>query len=45
VAPGGNVYTKLTVDGDPYGTDDGPGTEPGYHPIGACFEGLRSLRG
>jgi mannose/cellobiose epimerase-like protein (N-acyl-D-glucosamine 2-epimerase family) len=45
VAPGGNVYTKLTVDGDPYSTDDGPGTEPGYHPIGACFEGLRSLRG
>jgi mannose/cellobiose epimerase-like protein (N-acyl-D-glucosamine 2-epimerase family) len=44
MAPGGNFYTKLTVDNEPYETDDGPETEPGYHPIGACFEGLRSLQ-
>lgn len=42
-APNGNFYTKLTVDNDPYDVDEGPVTEPGYHPIGACFEGLRSL--
>lgn len=43
-APEGNFYTKLTVDNEPYETDEGPGVEPGYHPIGACFEGIRSLR-
>jgi mannose/cellobiose epimerase-like protein (N-acyl-D-glucosamine 2-epimerase family) len=42
-APGGNFYARLTVDNEPYETDDGPEPEPGYHPIGACFEGLRSL--
>ncbi len=42
-APGGNFYTKLTVDNEPYETDKTPGVEPGYHPIGACFEGIRSL--
>ena len=42
-APGGNFYNKLTVDNEPYATGDGPESEPGYHPIGACFEGLRSL--
>jgi len=42
-APAGNFYTRLTVDNRPYDANDGPGVEPGYHPIGACFEGLRSL--
>ncbi|MFB6202166.1 MAG: AGE family epimerase/isomerase [Halorhabdus sp.] len=42
-APGGNFYTKLTRENDPYETDDGPAVEPGYHPVGACFEALRSL--
>jgi mannose/cellobiose epimerase-like protein (N-acyl-D-glucosamine 2-epimerase family) len=42
-APGGNFYTKLTRKNKPYDTSDGPAVEPGYHPIGACFEGLRSL--
>ncbi|MFB6128902.1 MAG: AGE family epimerase/isomerase [Halorhabdus sp.] len=44
-APGGNFYFKLTRENDPIETDEGPGVEPGYHPIGACFEGLRSLSG
>ena len=42
-APGGNFYVKLTRENEPYETGDGPAVEPGYHPIGACFEGLRSL--
>ncbi|WP_158854123.1 AGE family epimerase/isomerase [Halorhabdus sp. CUG00001] len=42
-APEGNFYVKLTRDNEPSSTDDGPAVEPGYHPIGACFEGLRSL--
>ncbi|WEL17267.1 Prenyltransferase family protein containing thioredoxin domain [Halorhabdus sp. SVX81] len=42
-APGGNFYTKLTRANEPIDTDEGPAVEPGYHPIGACFEGLRSL--
>ncbi|WP_181686241.1 AGE family epimerase/isomerase [Halorhabdus salina] len=42
-APDGNFYIKLTRENDPYPTEDGPTVEPGYHPIGACFEGLRSL--
>ncbi|MFO7833041.1 MAG: AGE family epimerase/isomerase [Halohasta sp.] len=41
-APGGNWYEKR-VDGEPAETDSGPEVEPGYHPIGACFEGLRSF--
>ncbi|CCQ34792.1 Putative isomerase protein [Halorhabdus tiamatea SARL4B] len=44
-APGGNFYTKLTRENEPVETDEGPAVEPGYHPIGACFEGLRSLSG
>lgn len=43
VAPGGNWYERLSVDNVPYETDDGPAVEPGYHPIGACFESLRSF--
>jgi len=42
-APGGNWYEKLSRTNEPYETSDGPAVEPGYHPIGACFEGLRSL--
>jgi mannose/cellobiose epimerase-like protein (N-acyl-D-glucosamine 2-epimerase family) len=42
-APGGNFYTKLSRDNEPYPTDEGPAVEPGYHPIGACLESLRSL--
>ena len=41
-APGGNWYEKR-VDGEPAETDPGPEVEPGYHPIGACFEGNRSF--
>lgn len=43
VAPGGNWYTKLTPGNEPVDTDDGPAVEPGYHPIGACYEGLRAF--
>jgi mannose/cellobiose epimerase-like protein (N-acyl-D-glucosamine 2-epimerase family) len=42
-APGGNWYEKLTEANEPYETESGPTVEPGYHPIGACFEGIRSL--
>jgi len=43
VAPGGNWYTKLTPDNERVPTDEGPAVEPGYHPIGACYEGLRAF--
>ncbi|WP_136689390.1 AGE family epimerase/isomerase [Halorhabdus amylolytica] len=42
-APGGNFHTKLTRENDPYETDESPAVEPGYHPIGACFEAIRSF--
>ncbi|WP_135667671.1 AGE family epimerase/isomerase [Halorhabdus rudnickae] len=42
-APGGNFYTKLTRENDPCETDESPAVEPGYHPIGACFEAIRSF--
>jgi len=42
-APAGNWYERVSVDGTPYSTSDGPAVEPGYHPIGACVEALRSL--
>ncbi|QSG13207.1 Prenyltransferase family protein containing thioredoxin domain [Halapricum desulfuricans] len=42
-APGGNWYEKLSRTNDPYETEPGPTVEPGYHPIGACFEGIRSF--
>jgi mannose/cellobiose epimerase-like protein (N-acyl-D-glucosamine 2-epimerase family) len=43
VAPGGNWYERLTADNERVASDDGPAVEPGYHPVGACYEGLRSL--
>ncbi|WP_117595197.1 AGE family epimerase/isomerase [Haloprofundus halophilus] len=43
VAPGGNWYTKLTRENEYVDTDEGPAVEPGYHPVGACWEALRSL--
>jgi mannose/cellobiose epimerase-like protein (N-acyl-D-glucosamine 2-epimerase family) len=39
----GNWYTKVTEDNDPVPTRSGVAVEPGYHPIGACLEGIRSL--
>ncbi|SEO73597.1 Mannose or cellobiose epimerase, N-acyl-D-glucosamine 2-epimerase family [Halogranum amylolyticum] len=42
VAPGGNWYTKLTVENEYVDTDEGPAVEPGYHPIGACEAALAS---
>lgn len=44
-APAGNWYGRVSRDGVPYPTGDGPAVEPGYHPVGACFEALRSLHG
>jgi mannose/cellobiose epimerase-like protein (N-acyl-D-glucosamine 2-epimerase family) len=38
-----NWYTKVTEENEPVPTTDGVAVEPGYHPIGACFEGIRSL--
>lgn len=44
IAPvGRNWYTKVTEENEPVPTTDGVAVEPGYHPIGACFEGSRSL--
>ncbi|KTG08335.1 N-acylglucosamine 2-epimerase [Haloprofundus marisrubri] len=45
VAPGGNWYTQLTRENEYVDTSDGPAVEPGYHPIGACWEALRSFDG
>ena len=39
----GNWYTKATETNEPVPTKDGIAVEPGYHPIGACLESLRSL--
>jgi len=44
-APAGNWYERVSREGVPYPTDEGPTVEPGYHPLGACFEALRSLHG
>ncbi|WP_430505747.1 AGE family epimerase/isomerase [Haloparvum sp. PAK95] len=43
VAPGGNWYAKLTAENERVPADEGPAVEPGYHPIGACYEGLRAF--
>lgn len=43
VAPGRNWYQKCTRENTPYETEVGPEVEPGYHPIGACAEALRSF--
>lgn len=40
----GNWYTKVTEDNEPVPTQSGVAVEPGYHPIGACLEGIRSFR-
>jgi mannose/cellobiose epimerase-like protein (N-acyl-D-glucosamine 2-epimerase family) len=45
VAPGRNWYQKCSRVNEPYDTEPGPAVEPGYHPIGACVEGIRSLAG
>jgi len=37
-----NWYTKVTETNDPVPTRSGVAVEPGYHPIGACLEGIRS---
>jgi mannose/cellobiose epimerase-like protein (N-acyl-D-glucosamine 2-epimerase family) len=42
VAPAGNWYERVDATNEPYPTSDGPAVEPGYHPIGACYEALRS---
>ncbi|WP_336338283.1 AGE family epimerase/isomerase [Haloarcula brevis] len=38
-----NWYTKVTEANDPVPTQSGVAVEPGYHPIGACLEGIRSF--
>ncbi len=38
-----NWVTKVTAENDPVPTRSGIAVEPGYHPIGACFEAIRSL--
>lgn len=43
VAPGGNWYGRLTRENERVPTDEGPAVEPGYHPVGACYEGLRAF--
>ncbi len=43
VAPSGNWYERVDADNEPYPTGDGAAVEPGYHPIGACYESLRSF--
>lgn len=43
VAPGGNWYAKLDAENERVPTDEEPAVEPGYHPIGACYEGLRAF--
>lgn len=42
-APAGNWYERVSREGDPYPTSDDIAVEPGYHPIGACFESWRSF--
>ena len=42
-APAGNWYERVDAANEPYPTSDGPAVEPGYHPIGACDEALRSV--
>lgn len=39
----GNWYTKVTETNEPVPTTEGIAVEPGYHPIGACTEALRSI--
>ncbi|MFC4359068.1 AGE family epimerase/isomerase [Halobium salinum] len=39
----GNWYSKLTRENEYVDTSGGPAVEPGYHPIGACYEGLRAF--
>jgi mannose/cellobiose epimerase-like protein (N-acyl-D-glucosamine 2-epimerase family) len=39
----GNWYTKVTETNKPVPITEGIAVEPGYHPIGACTEALRSL--
>ncbi|WP_254279529.1 AGE family epimerase/isomerase [Haloarcula marina] len=43
VAPTGGWYERVSPENDPYPAGDGPEVEPGYHPIGACYESLRSV--
>ncbi|QIO21388.1 AGE family epimerase/isomerase [Haloarcula sp. JP-L23] len=43
VAPTGGWYERVDADNEAYPAGDGPAVEPGYHPIGACYESLRSL--
>ncbi|MBV0902377.1 AGE family epimerase/isomerase [Haloarcula salina] len=45
VAPTGAWYERVDAGNEAYPTDDGPAVEPGYHPIGACYEAIRSLGG
>jgi mannose/cellobiose epimerase-like protein (N-acyl-D-glucosamine 2-epimerase family) len=43
VGPHGNWYTRLARGNEYVPSGDGPPVEPGYHPIGACYEGLRAF--
>lgn len=42
-APAGNWYERVSRQGEPYATSEGPAVEPGYHPLGACYESWRSF--
>lgn len=43
VTPRSNWRQKCARDNTPYDPPRGPAVEPGYHPIGACYEGIRSF--
>ncbi|WP_129116527.1 AGE family epimerase/isomerase [Halegenticoccus tardaugens] len=43
--PRANWYGKLTRENERIEPGDGPAVEPGYHPIGACLEGIRAAEG
>jgi mannose/cellobiose epimerase-like protein (N-acyl-D-glucosamine 2-epimerase family) len=43
VTPTGAWYERVDADNEASPTRSSPAVEPGYHPIGACYEGIRSL--
>ncbi len=43
VSEDGNWFQRLTRENERIEPDEGPAVEPGYHPVGACVEGLRAF--
>lgn len=43
IAPEGNWYPRLTEENEPVVATHGSMVDPGYHPVGACYEGLRTF--